>query len=57
VNGIPATVMLVIGHLSLLLKARRLLCAAVYGFVRKLSWLDTGRVSAANLVNCYLRNC
>jgi hypothetical protein len=34
VNGIPATVLLVIGHLSPFVKARRLLCAAVYGFVK-----------------------
>lgn len=56
VNGDPATVMLVIGHLSLFLKARRMLCAAVYGFVRKPDWIDTGIVSPANLVNCYIRN-
>lgn len=57
VNGIPATFTLVNGHLSLFFKARRLLCAAVYGFVRKPYWLDTSIVSPANLVNCYLRNC
>jgi len=57
VNDIPATVTFVIGHLSLFFKARRLLCAAVYGFVRKRYWLDTSIVSTANLVNCYLRNC
>ena len=56
VNGIPATVMLVISHLSLFVKARRLLCAAVYGFVTKSYWLDTSIVSQANLVNHYLRN-
>ena len=56
VNRVPATVTLVICHLSLFFKARRQLCAAVNGFVRKPYWLDTSIVSPANLVNCYLRN-
>jgi hypothetical protein len=56
VNGIPATVMLVSSYLSLSLKARRLLCAAVYSFVRKPDWPVASNGNPANLVHCYLKN-